>query len=68
MSRRLDWRLPVNISKSLKTVRFPAHKADLLRHAQKEGAKDTVLGAIEDLPDGNYASMADVITGARRVE
>jgi hypothetical protein len=68
MSRGTVGRSPANISKYLKDIRFPAHKADLLRHAKREGAKEPVLGVIENLPDGNYVSMADVMTGVGKVE
>lgn len=67
MSRGLGAGAPANISKYLRHIRFPAHKADLFRHAVREGAKEPVLDAIENLPDGNYINMADVITGAGKV-
>ena len=68
MSRRMGGCSPANISRHLKNIRFPAHKADLLRHARREGAKEQVLDVIANLPDGNYASMADVMTGVGKVE
>lgn len=68
MSRVIGGRSPANVSKCLKDIRFPAHKADLLRHAVREGAKEPVLDVIANLPDGNYTNMADVITGVGKVE
>lgn len=68
MRRHPRGRSPASISKYLRGIVFPAHKADLFRHAQHQGAEDKVLGVIAMLPDGNYRSMADVITGAGKVE
>jgi hypothetical protein len=68
MPRAMDRRAPASIPRFLKGITFPAHKADLFRHAERRGAEETVLDVIESMPDGNYRSMADVIIGVGTVE
>lgn len=68
MPRTPRRRAPASIPRYLKGITFPAHKADLFRHAEQQGAEETVLGVIESMPDGNYRSMADVIIGVGTVE
>lgn len=54
---------PVNITHSLAGVHFPCNKTDLLHHAKQQHADADVLEALEDLPEGEYGSMADVMKG-----
>lgn len=68
MPRAANGRAPASIPRYLKGIAFPAHKADLFRHAERHGAEGTVLDVIESMPDGNYRSMADVIIGVGTVE
>jgi len=44
-------------------VEFPARKQDLMRQARENGAEPAVLEVIEAMPEGEYASMADVMKG-----
>lgn len=45
---------------ALGDVSFPASKQDLIAHAIIEGADDSVLEALERLPEGVYNTLMDV--------
>jgi hypothetical protein len=51
---------PVQIQKYLRGVDYPASKEDLIKHAEREGADQSVLSMLERLPDGRYQTPADV--------
>jgi len=52
-----------NVTHSLKGVRFPARKADLLNRAKKNDAERAVLELVGEMPDQDYRTMADVMKG-----
>ncbi|WP_428486847.1 DUF2795 domain-containing protein [Rhodopila sp.] len=54
---------PVNITHFLKGIDFPAKRDDLLRHARQNHAEQEVLREIEQMPNQDYGSMADVMKG-----
>lgn len=51
---------PVEVEKSLKGIDFPAKRQDLLNHAKQRGADQEVLETIENLPEEDYNTAADV--------
>ena len=51
---------PIQIEKFLKGADYPASKADLLKRAQQNGADDQVRATLEQLPDQQFDSPADV--------
>ena len=51
---------PIQIQKFLKGVNYPASKSDLLQNAEQQGADEDVRTALEQLPDEEYESPADV--------
>lgn len=59
---------PSNILHNLKGVHFPADKAKLIEQARKNNAENEVMEIINQLPDGPYQSMADVLKGVGQVE
>ncbi len=63
MTRGLGGHSPANVSHNLRGVEFPARKQDLMRQARENGAEPAVLEVIEAMPEGEYASMADVMKG-----
>ncbi|MBI5163401.1 MAG: DUF2795 domain-containing protein [Magnetospirillum sp.] len=52
-----------NVTHSLKGIDFPCSKQDLIKHAQKQNADQTVMQELEGLPEQQYTSMADVMKG-----
>jgi hypothetical protein len=47
----------------LKGIDFPATRDDLLEHAKKNHADKHVLEEIGNMPEQDYATMADVMKG-----
>ncbi|GLW21296.1 DUF2795 domain-containing protein [Microbispora triticiradicis] len=45
---------PIQLQKHLKGVDYPAGKSDLINTARDQGADDTVLNALERIPDREY--------------
>ncbi|CAA7613874.1 DUF2795 domain-containing protein [Magnetospirillum sp. UT-4] len=52
-----------NVTHALKGIDFPCSKQDIIKHAQQNNADKTVLDELNNLPDEQYASMADVMKG-----
>jgi hypothetical protein len=61
MRRGMDGQSPTNIAHSLSGIDFPCNKEDLVEHARKNNADDEVLEILEELPEGGYTNMADVM-------
>lgn len=51
---------PIQLQKHLKGVDYPASKQDLIDQAKKQGADENALSALEELPDEEYETPADV--------
>ena len=51
---------PIQLQKYLKGMDYPARKADLLKRAEQNGADDQVRSTLEQLPDQEFNSAADV--------
>lgn len=49
------------VTKNLSGVNFPAKKEDLVAHAKDQGADGDVVQAIQDLPQNEFHTMADVM-------
>jgi hypothetical protein len=51
---------PIQIQKFLKGVDYPANKAALIANAKKLGADDKVCASLEELPDEEFETPAEV--------
>lgn len=51
---------PIQLQKHLKGMDYPASKEDLLQHAKQHGADDNVCSVLEQLPEDEYETPADV--------
>ncbi|MCO5400915.1 DUF2795 domain-containing protein [Ralstonia soli] len=51
---------PIGIQKALKGASYPARKQDLLKTAQANGADDSTLKTLRDMPDDEYDTPAAV--------
>ena len=51
---------PIQIQKYLKGVDYPANKRALLEAARKQGADESVCASLEQLPDKEFQTPADV--------
>ena len=68
MTRGLGGRSPANISHHLGGIDFPARKRDLVEPARRKDADEEVIEVLEQLPDREHRSMADVQKGVGEVE
>ena len=51
---------PIQIQKFLKGVDYPADKAALIANAKKLGADDKVCASLDELPDDQFQTPAEV--------
>jgi predicted outer membrane protein len=58
---------PIQIQKFLKGVDYPASKAELLEKAESLGADENVRASLEQLPDEEYQTPADVSQAFGRI-
>jgi hypothetical protein len=59
---------PINVSRHLKGIDFPANKKDLIDHATGNKADKDVMDILQQMPDREYGNMADVMKGLGEVE
>jgi Protein of unknown function (DUF2795) len=51
---------PIQLEKFLKGVDYPARNADLIKKAEQNGADENVRSTLEQLPDQQFQTPADV--------
>lgn len=51
---------PIQMQKFLKGMDYPAKKGDLVNHAKNHGADEEVISMLNDLPQNDFKSAADV--------
>ena len=59
---------PIQIQKFLKGVDYPASKASLLQNAERNGADEGVRATLEQLPDEEYETPADVSEALGKID
>jgi hypothetical protein len=59
---------PGQLAHYLRGVRFPARKQDLKADAKKNQAPPEILKFIDELPDEQYRTMAEVMKALGEVE
>lgn len=59
---------PVQIQKYLSGVDYPASKEDLIKRARDQGADDSVQQTLQQIPDQQYQTPADVSQAIGKVE
>ncbi len=59
---------PIQIQKFLKGVDYPASKSDLLENAEGQGADEEVRATLEQLPDQEYETPADVSQALGKID
>ncbi len=59
---------PIQIQKFLKGVDYPANKSDLLENAERQGADEDVRATLEQLPDVEYETPADVSQALGKID
>lgn len=51
---------PIQVQKFLGGVDYPAHKDEIVEHARSKGADENILQTLEQLPDEDFETPADV--------
>lgn len=51
---------PAQVEKSIKGIKFPASKQDLVQQAESNNANDDVLNILENVPDKQFNSPVDI--------
>ncbi len=51
---------PIQLQKHLKGVNYPATKEDLMKAAESNGADENISSFLEQLPDQEFQTPADV--------
>ena len=59
---------PIQLQKFLKGVDYPATKEDLLESAERNGADEDVRTTLEQLPDEEYETPADVSQAVGKID
>jgi hypothetical protein len=59
---------PIQLQKYLKGMDYPANKEDLLERAKEQGADRDVCSTLEQLPDEEYETPADVSKAVGAIE
>lgn len=59
---------PIEVQKHLKGINYPVNKADLINHAKQHGADENLQSLLEELPEDNYETAADVSKAIGQIE
>ncbi|MBD2022347.1 DUF2795 domain-containing protein [Leptolyngbya sp. FACHB-36] len=59
---------PIQLQKHLKGMNYPASKDDLIEHAKDNGADENALSVLEQLPDDEYETPAEVSKAVGAIE
>ncbi|MGZ7044533.1 MAG: DUF2795 domain-containing protein [Methanobacterium sp.] len=51
---------PAQVEKSIKGIKFPASKQDLILQAESNNASDDVLNILENVPDKQFHSPMEI--------
>jgi hypothetical protein len=51
---------PIEIQKHLKGMNYPASREDIIQHAEEHGADEDLRSLLEELPEDEYETPADV--------
>ena len=61
MTHGVEGRSPASITTYLKGIDYPANRRMLIDKARSNGADDSLIDVISQLPDKEYGNMADVM-------
>ena len=51
---------PIQVQKFLKGMEYPASKQDVIEHARQQGADENVCSTLEQMPEDEFETPADV--------
>jgi hypothetical protein len=59
---------PIQLQKHLKGIDYPVNKENLIKHAKGHGADDKVISVLNQLPDKEFETPADVNKAVGKVD
>ena len=59
---------PIQVQKDLKGIDYPASKQDLIDHAKQHGADKEVQSLLNEIPDQDYETPAEVSKALGQIE
>jgi len=59
---------PIQVQKFLGGMHYPAKKDEIVDHAKSKGADENVMNTLEQLPDDNFETPADVSKAIGQIE
>jgi len=59
---------PIQVQKYLGGMDYPASKDEIVDHAKSKGADEKVMETLEQLPDDNFQTPADVSKAIGKIE
>ncbi|NJL36618.1 MAG: DUF2795 domain-containing protein [Leptolyngbyaceae cyanobacterium RM2_2_4] len=59
---------PIQLQKHLKGIDYPVNKENLIKHAKKHGADENVISVLDQLPDKEFETPADVNKAVGKVD
>ncbi len=59
---------PIEVQKHLKGIDYPVSKEDLIKHAEKNGADETLRSLLNELPEDEYETPTDVNKAIGQIE
>ncbi|NJO72814.1 MAG: DUF2795 domain-containing protein [Leptolyngbyaceae cyanobacterium RM1_406_9] len=59
---------PIQLQKHLKGIDYPVNKENLIKHAKEHGADENVISVLDQLPDKEFETPADVNKAVGKVD
>ncbi|PSN13496.1 hypothetical protein C7293_15680 [filamentous cyanobacterium CCT1] len=59
---------PIQVQKFLKGMEYPASKQDVIEHAKQQGADENICSTLEQMPEDEFETPADVSKAIGEIE
>lgn len=59
---------PIQVQKFLGGMDYPATKDEIVKHAESKGADENIMDTLEQLPEDDYETPADVSKAIGQIE
>lgn len=59
---------PIEVQKHLKGIDYPVDKENLIKHAQAHGADEQLQALLQELPEDEFETPADVSKAIGQIE
>ncbi|PSR12292.1 hypothetical protein C8255_26820 [filamentous cyanobacterium CCP3] len=59
---------PIQVQKFLKGIEYPASKQDVIEHAKQQGADENICSTLEQMPEDEFETPADISKAIGEIE